>query len=249
MSFTGFTQITTAQVNQTYSTSNDVALGTLGATRRGGLYAWTYNGAVALATGLANIAAAKVSNDTNRSLAAVSNIAAGSTKITVSGGGTVTANQYAGGYAVINDGTGKGQVLEISGNSVDYSSGSDTHAIDVYIHDSLPAALSLSDTKVELVYNPQYNVVVHPGSSSSYVCAGVNETAVAINYYFWSKVRGVTSVLSDGIIAKAAGGILTSNAVAGALLTEGTSTVTQRVGWAPEATVDTKYYAFYMSLI
>ena len=248
MSFTGFTQITTAQINQTYSTSNDVGLGTLGATRRGGLYAWTLNGAVALATGLANIAAAKVSNDTNRSLDSTSNTAAGSTKITVSCGGSVTANQYAGGYVVINDGTGKGQVLEISGNSVDYTGGA-AHAVDVYIHDSLPAAISTSDTKVELVYNPQANVVVHPGSSSSYVCAGVNETAVPAAYYFWSKVRGMTSVLSDGIIAKAAGGILTSNAVAGALLTEGTPTVTQRVGWAPEATVDTKYYAFYMSIV
>lgn len=248
MSLVGFTQITSAQINQTYTTGNDIALGTFGADRRGNVYAWTQNGAVALATGLANISPAKVANDTNRSLDANSLVAAGSTKLTYTSGGTVTADLYKGGYLVVNDGTGKGQILEVTGNSVDYTGGA-AHAVDVYFHDSLIAAVSTSDTKVELLPNPWSAVVVHPGSSSSYMCPGVNETAVAASSYFWSKVRGLTSVLSDGVIAKAAGAILTANAVVGAVTTEATTTVTQRLGFAPEATVDAKYYGVYLTIV
>lgn len=247
MSLTGFTQITTAQINQTYSTSNNVAMGTLGADRRGDIWAWTQNGAVALATGKAVISPAKVSNDTNRSLDSTSNVAVGSLKVTVSCGGAVTADQYAGGFMAVIDGTGKGTIYQISGNSVDYTGGA-AHAVDVFIHEGLFAALSTSDTKVALMTNQWSNVVVAVGDASTYVCAGVPQTAVAASYYFWAKVRGLASVLSDGVIAKNTGAIL-SPSVAGALVTEGTSAVVKRVGFAPEATVDAKYYGVYMTLV
>jgi hypothetical protein len=248
MSFSGFTQITTAQINTPSIYSNNMALGTLGADRRGEIYAWSYAGAVALNIGKVNIAPAKVANDTNRSLAAVSNIALGSTKVTVSGGGTVAVDAYAGGYLIVNDGTGKGQRLQITSNTPDYVSGSDTHAVDVTLHDGLFVALSLSDTKVILEANPNLSVVVAPGDASTYFCVGVNETAVAATTYFYAKVRGVSSVLSDGVVAKGTSAIL-SPSIAGALVTEGTSGVVKRVAYAPEATVDAKYYPLFMDLL
>ncbi len=248
MSFLGFTQLTTAQINNPSVYSNNMSLGTLGADRRGEIYAWTQAGASNLAIGKANIAPAKVSNDTNRSLAAVSNIAIGSTKFTVSAGGTVTADQYAGGYLVVNDGTGKGQRFQIISNTPDYVSGSDTHAVDVLTHDANTVALVVADTKVILEANPNANVVVATGDASTYFCVGVNETAVTAAYYFWAKVRGITSVLSDGVVAKGTSAIL-SPSVAGALVTEGTSGVVKRVAYAPEATVDAKYYPMFMDLL
>lgn len=247
MSFTGLRQITTAQIGSQYSTNNDVALGTIGADRRGDLYAWTLNGAVALSAGKAVIAPAKVSNDTNRSLDSTSNVAVGSTKVTVSSAGTVTADQYAGGFLVVNDGAGVGQTFLITGNSADYTGGA-AHAVDVYIHDSVGILLSTSTSKVALMTNPWANVIVHPGSSVAYQCVGVPQMAVTAAYYFWAKVRGMASVLSDGVITKGGDAILTSNAVAGALLAKADDT-SHVVGTAPEATVDTKYYGIYLTLI
>lgn len=249
MSLVGFTQIASGQINKQYTTANDIGFGTIGADRRGNLYAWALNGAANLATGKVVIAAAKVANDTNRSLAAISNVAAGSRVVTVSGGGTVAAAAYAGGYLEIVDGTGKGQTLLISGNTPDYVSGSDTHAVDVSVLDGVVTALSVSDTKASLVMNPYANVVVSVGDSASYFAVAVPELAVTAANYSWMKIRGMTSVLSDGIIAKGVGAILSANTIPGGVATEASGTLTQRLGTAIEATVDTKYYPIFLSIV
>lgn len=247
--FTGFQQLTTAQINVPGGSvyGNNMRLGTLGVDRQSAIYAWTQAGASNLTQGQVTVSPAKVANHTNLALDAASNIAVGSTKITVDLGGTAaTADQYAGGNIVINDGAGKGQTLAIQSTSAQTST---TGAVDVYLVDPVGVALSLSDTKVSLVPNKWSASIVHPGSSSAYFCNGVPEVPVTASYFYWSKLRGEASVLSDGVIAKGVGAQLTTNAVAGALLTEGASTVVQRVATAPEATVDTKYYELFMGLI
>lgn len=248
MALVGFTQITTAQINTQYTTANDIGLGTIGADRRGNLFAWVLNGAANLTNGKVVNAPAKVANDTNRSLAAISNVIAGSRVVTVSGGGTVAAAAYAGGYLEVVDGTGKGQTLLISGNTPDYVSGTDTHAVDVSVLDGVNIALAIADTKVSLVTNPYANVVVTAGDSASYLAVGVPEIAVTAANYSWVKIRGMTSVLSDGVIAKAVGAILSAS-VSGAVVTEASGTLTQRIGTAVEATVDTKYYPIFLSIV
>lgn len=245
----GFTQIATAQINTQYTTGNDVGLGTVGADRRGNLYAWAQAGATNLTNGKVVIAPAKVANDTNRSLSAISNVAAGSRVVTVSGGGTVTAAAYAGGYLEVIDGTGKGQTALIAGNTPDYVSGSDTHSVDVTLSESINIALLVADTKVSLVTNPYSNVVVSVGDSASYFAVGVPEILVTGTNYSWIKIRGMCSVLSDGIIAKAAGAILSANTIPGGVTTEASGTLTQRIGTAVEATVDAKYYPIFLSTV
>ncbi len=242
--FSGYMPISPQQINSISLTASGVLLGTVGVSREGDLYRFTQAGAVNLAAGKVTVTPAKVANHTNLALASTSNTAVGSTKITVTLGGTAaTQDQYKDGYALINDGTGVGQKLQIVGNTAQAST---SGTVDVFLAPGLTTALAVADTKVSLMPNPWSANIVHPGSASTFFCGGVPQIAVTASYYYWSKTRGVASVLSDGVVAKGTGAILTSNAVAGALLTEAAATVVQRVALAPEATVDTKYYGMFM---
>jgi hypothetical protein len=238
-------QLSSQQINTTsLNKDTSLLLGDLGVARDGSWYRYTYNGGTALTAGLVTVAAGKVSNHTNLAIDTASNVAIGSTQITVDLGATAaTANQYQDGFLCINDGTGVGQCIQIAGNSAAALS----TACVVTLVEPLNIAITTS-SKASLVYNPFANVIVHPGSSVSYQATGVPETNVAINGYYWSKVRGYASVLSDGIIAKGINAVLTSNAIAGALITQGSNTTLPAVGYAPEATVDTKYYPVFLTV-
>lgn len=244
--YTGLQQISSQQLNSTNafkdtsSSLGDIVVGSDQA-----IYAYSQAGASNLAAGKVNVTPAKVANNTNLAVDAASNLAVGSTIITVDLGGTaVTQNQYADGYLVVNDGTGVGQEYQIVGNSAQAST---TGAVTVQLTDGLVTAID-STSKISLMPNAYSNTIVAPGSSASFVANGVSQVAVTATFYYWSKIRGMASVLSDGIIAKGVGAVLSAS-VAGAATTEATGTLTQRVGTAPEATVDTKYYGIYLTLL
>lgn len=245
--FTGFAQLTTQQVNSQNAARGEYPLGTLGGTKDGSIYVRALAGATNLAAGLADISPAKVANDTNRSLNTNSNTAVGSTTLLVNDGGTVAVGAYNDGFLCVNDGAGVGQCIQIVGNSAD--DGTSNHVVTVQLAEGLITALSTSTTKVVLVPNAYSNTIVHPGSSTAYFCAGVNELAITAANYYWSKLRGPTSVLADGITAKGIQAVLTTNAIAGAVITQGSNTTVKPVGVAPEATVDTKYYPLFLTLI
>lgn len=237
----GFTQITPSDIGYASTTKNGVLLGTKAVARDGTIYRWTQNGAVALAAGVMTGAVAVVANHSNLALAAASNIAVGSVKITVTLGGTAaTADQYADGTAVIVDGAGVGQDMLIVGNSAQSST---TGTVDLYLAEAVSTLLSISTTKVTLQPNPNSNVVVAPAAATS-VAVGTTTFAVAAASYFWAQTRGMASVLSAGVIAKNTGAIVSAS-IAGALTTEAAGTITQRVAYAPDATVDTKYYPLF----
>jgi hypothetical protein len=239
---TGFVQVTPSDVRKTSTTKNGVVIGTKAITRDGKVYRWSLNGAVALAEGKVNTGVARVANHTNMALASTSNIAVGSTQVSVTLGGTaVTADQYLDGFLFINDGAGVGQCYQITGHTVQAST---SGTLVVTLADALTVALSTSTTKVTLLPNPNANTVVAPAVVSNPV-NGVSNVPVAAGAYYWAQTRGMASVLSDGIITRGAGSIM-SDAVIGAVEIEVAATVTQRVSFAPDATVDTKYYPQFL---
>lgn len=245
--YTGLQQISSQQIN-TVSAFKDTSstLGDLSVGSDQCIYAYSQAGATNLAAGKLNVTPAKVANHTNLAVDTTSPLAVGSTQVNLVLGGTAaTQNQYADGYLVVNDGTGVGQEYQIVGNSAQTST---TGVVQVFLTDGLVTAID-STSKVSLMFNQYSTVIVHPGSSSSFFCNGVSNIAVPATNYYWSQVRGMASVLSDGIIAKGAGAILTANATPGAAFTEAAATILQRVGTAPEATVDTKYYGLFLTLV
>jgi hypothetical protein len=245
--FSGMVQVSNQQLTDVSTYRNGMLLGTIGVATDGSLYRFAYSGAVALSIGKVTVGQAIVSNHSNLALDSTSPVAVNSNTLAVVLGGTaITQDQYLDGYAVINDGTGKGQRFRIAGNSAQTST---TGVATIFLYNPVTTLLALADTKVTLEPSRWGLTVVHPGSSGALLCNGVPQSiTVPINNYYWSKTRGGASVLSDGIIAKGTGAILTTNAVAGALLTEASTTIVQRVAEAPEATVDTKYYTLLMKV-
>jgi hypothetical protein len=219
------------------------ALGTVAETADGRVFRYALAGASNLAAGLVNTSAAKVTNHTNNAVATAANVGDRQVNITLAGATATTAGQYDGGYLVVNDSAGVGCAYRISGTPVIAGSGTGI----IQLHEAIATALTTS-SKVSLQYSPWANTIVHAGSTAALFCNGTNNVAVTAANYYWSQTGGMASVLSDGIIGKGSGAILTTNAVAGALLVEGTSAVTQRVATAVEATVDTKYYPVFLTL-
>jgi len=238
----GYSQISPTDARTTSPTKNGVLVGSKAVTRDGKVYRWSLNGAVALAEGKTTTGVARVANHTNLALASTSNIAVGSTKISVTLGGTAaTADQYADGYATVMDGTGVGQSYLIVGNSAQTST---SGTVDLYLAEPVTVALVIANTKVTLTPNPNANVVVTPAVVTNPI-VGVPNVPVAAASYFWAQTRGHASVLSDGVITRGAGAI-PSDAVIGAVEIEVAATVTQRVAVAYDATVDTKYYGLQL---
>lgn len=230
----GFRQLTSTDLKVTTSTNTET-LGAVGATADGRMFRYVKADASGgLAAGKLGVAPAIVANHVNRSLGSSSNTAVGSTVVTVAVGATaVTTDQYAGGYLVVRDGAGAGQCLRVNGNT---SSAGSTD-ITVSLVDPVATALSTSTSKVDLI-NP-FNGVVASTTLSQAV--GVAPVTLAAGYYGWVQTKGVASALADGIITKGYG-IVQSTSVAGAfMISAGNAATSQVCGFAPEATVDTKY--------
>lgn len=216
-------------------------LGTVAETADGRIFRYASAGAVNLAAGLTNVTPAKVANHTNIAVAAAT---VGARKVTVTLGATAaTQDQYKDGFLVVIDVAGVGAAYRITGNAAIGSGLSG----DVTLEEGIATALTAS-SKVSLVPSVYGSVIVHPGSSTGFVAAGTNNVAVAATNFFWVQTGGIASVLSDGVIAKGIQSVLTTNAVAGALITQGTNTTVEPVGVAVEATVDTKYYPQLLTL-
>jgi hypothetical protein len=240
----GYTQITPTDITQLSTTKNGLVLGTKAIARDGTIYRWTQTGATGIAAGLIVAAIPVVANHSNLALTSTSNIAVNSTKITVTLGGTaVTADQYIDGTAVITNGAGVGQDVLIVGNSAQPST---TGAVDLYLAEPIATALVIATTKVTLQPNQNASTVVAPAAATS-VAVGNTTFAVPASSYYWLQTRGMASVLSQGIITKNAGAIVSAS-IAGAATIELAATVTQRIGYAPDATIDTQYYPIFFTI-
>ena len=135
-------------------TSNDIAFANLVGskfnTADGRIFALIQNGGTALAAG--RLIQGPVTIGANHTALTTATAAIGATQITVTLGGTaVTANQYAGGFAVINAGTGAGQTLRIQ-NHPAQASGAGTLLLT--LEDPLQVATSVADSKTTLQLAP-----------------------------------------------------------------------------------------------
>lgn len=236
---TGIRSLTSTDLRVTTSTATET-LGAVGVTADGRRFRYVKSDASGgLAVGKLGVAPAVVANHVNRSLGSTSNVAVGSTVVTVAIGATAcTTDQYAGGYLVVRDGAGAGAAYRINGNT---SSAGSTD-VTVSLVDPVSTALSTSTSKVDLV-NPFNGVAA---STTLAQPVGVATKAFAAGEYGWVQTAGVASVLIDGTPAKGAG-VIQSDAVAGAVEVAGSTT--KVIGVMPEAGVDTKYNQVALNII
>jgi hypothetical protein len=232
-------QVSSTEVSATsaYKTNR---IGAEAYTADGRQYRYILNGAVALAAGKTVNAIARIANHTTITVQTPAAIGDQSVKITL-GATLATADQYADGFLVVKDSTGVGQTFGIAGNTATASAG----VITVFLKEPIVTALTTSSI-VSLVNNPWNAVVVAPAAAAEFV-VGVPQVPIAASVYGWVQTGGIASVLSDGIITKGAGAIQSASVI-GAATIELAATVTQRIGLAPEATVDTKYDPLYLQI-
>lgn len=239
----GVRQLTSSDL-MVHGTTKLDTLGARGATADGRRFVYCLSDSSAgLAAGKLGVCAAVTANHVNRSLDSTSAVAAGGKVIkVVVGASAVTADQYADGFLVVRDGTGKGQCLRIAGNTSISAAGG---TITVNLADPIAIALSTSDSKVDLT--SPYNGVIASTTLSRPV--GVPLVTLAAGEYGWLQTHGSAAVLSDGAITKGVLGIQsTSVAGAVAIAAVGAIGTMTAVGSAPELTVDTKYTQFNLNV-
>jgi hypothetical protein len=119
----------------------------------------------------------------------------------LAGDGVVAANELAGGYVVIGNGSGQHPMnRRIVGNTVAASNKS-TLTLD----EALETAVTVGTTTIETLMNPW---IVSDGvaTSSGYVTfRGVPARSMTINYYGWIQTAGPVWITSDGNTCDSAG--------------------------------------------
>lgn len=161
--------------------------------------------------------------------------AVGDTTIAASSTVTVTANEYAEGFAIVTVTPGVGQQFKISGHAA-YTAAAPTLSI------SDPVRVALTTTsRIDLVRNPYSAVIVNPTTLTSGPI-GVAIYPVVASEYGWLQVGGVATVLADG--ANAVGSnLVASNGVAGAVEDAASPGAQPLVGIAQTGAADTEYGA------
>ena len=172
-------------------------------------------GAVNLAAGVLTQSSAYVANHQNLttvSYTAVStqtNLPASA--VVTLGGTAATANQYQGGFAIVNAGTGIGQTLRIQANTA----GTTTANITVTFEDAPSVALDTT-SKICLVANPFSSIIIAPTTSTGMVTGVTLYPITAANYGF-VVTKGIVSCLSDASVATTGLGIMRSVTTAGTI--------------------------------
>jgi hypothetical protein len=228
-------------VAQSLLSSSTTALHNLGElvqSSDGRAYRYALAGATALVAGKLQQAAAQVTGDQNLTAvaAAVGDLALVSTSTV-----TVTANQYANGYALITVTPGVGYQYKIAGHAA-FTAAAPTFTLS----DAIQVALTTS-SRIDLIKNAFDSVIVSPATASS-TPVGVAVYPVAIASYGWLQVLGIANVLADGAITTGTN-VIASNAVAGAIEPGADAADLQAsVGIAVSGIADTEYGAVKLTL-
>lgn len=238
--------------NGTFQTSTDSSLATLVGTRfdlaDGREVMLVKAGATAIVPGKLYQDAALVANHQNiavTAFTAYSNNGNVPAKVTVTLGATAaTANQYAGGFLVVNDANGEGQTLRIASHPAADASAS----LVVTLEDSPTTALTTS-SEVCLIPAHGNGVILAPTTLTG-ALAGVSLYNIAASAYGFVVTKGLTSCLAQGAVVVGTP-ISQSASVSGAVAQTPYSTnlVTGTIiGYAAQAGVDTEYRTVFVNV-
>lgn len=246
------------QSSGTFQSSTDASLATLVGSRwdlsdgREVILA-SASSATTVAAGKAYQDAAILSNHQNCAVTAIqtySNNGNTPYKLTITLGNTAaTANQYAGGFAIVNAGTGLGQTLRIASHPAANASAS----LTLTLEDGPNTALSTSDSKVSLQVAHGNGIIITPGSGtgSTAPVVGVALYTFAASAYGFLVSKGVTAALSDTTAPANGTPISASAATAGAVGQTGyaTNVVSNAIiGYSVAVGTSTEYRQVFVNL-
>ena len=143
--------------------------------------------------------------------AALSNGYIGEKEVNVLLDGAATANEFADGLLVIENGTGNGYAYRIRKNND--QGALYTTPCKLTLYDPIVVALA-ADNVVSLFHNKHFDVVTAPTSEAG-PPVGVPLVDVTDNYYFWAQTRGYAPVLRHSSGTLTAGKLCGIGAAAG----------------------------------
>lgn len=156
---------------------------------------------------------------------------------------TVTANEYAEGFALISVTPGVGRQYKIKGH-IAYTAAAPTFNLD---NDSIRVALT-TISRFDALANPYKGVIVAPTSRTG-PPVGVAVSPLDDADFGWLQVLGVTTVVADGALVIGEP-VIRSDGVAGAVEpTTTTFTVQGFVGYAQTGVATTEYGAVNLKLL
>lgn len=163
--------------------------------------------------------------------------------LSVTVGNVITANQFQGGYAVVNDGgtAGQGQTLRISSHPAAASGAN----LTITLEDSPNVALTTS-SYVCLVPAHGAGVVVQPTTPTNVPC-GVGLYPIAASSYGFLVSKGIVSALSDNKPANVGTAVAASVTTPGATTAQ-TATNGNIIGMAQFTAVSAKSYPVYVNI-
>lgn len=188
------------------STVQNVDLGALAFTPDGRAFRYALAGASNLVAGTLLQTAAETTAWQNLTAVAA---AVGDTSIAASSTITVTANQLAGGYALISVTPGIGQLYGISGHAA-FTAAAPT----INLTEPVRVALTTS-SRIDLVASPYSGAIINPATATG-APIGVALFAQTAATYGWIQVGGVANILNDGG-STVGTNVSASNATAGAV--------------------------------
>lgn len=222
------------------SSTQQADLGSVASTADGRRYRYVKAGGTALVVGKLQQCAAETTSWENLTAVAAS---AGATTIASSSSVTLTANQLAGGFAIITVTPGVGYIYQISGHAA-YTSAAPT----LTLTDAIQVALTTS-SRIDLVPSPYANVIVNPATATG-LPVGVAVAATPASYFGWVQTVGIGNVLADGAITVGSQ-VVASTSVAGAAKVQvagASSVISANLGTAVTGIADTEYGAVMLML-
>lgn len=238
------------QANGTFQTSTDPSLVTLLGSR------WDLSdgrevrlGQVASGTtvvpGKLYQSAAVIANHQNLAVTAVQAYSANGNvpaKVTATLGGTAaTANQYAGGFLIVNDNAGEGQTLKIASNTAQVST---SGSVVITLEDGPTTAITTA-SEVSLQPADGTAVIINPTTATG-ALFGASLYDVAASAYAFFVTRGVTAVLNGDADLTIGSEVSPSNATAGAV--ENGVIAQGLIGRAVYTGVNTEYRAVNLNI-
>ena len=154
-------------------------------------------------------------------------------------GAATTANLYAGGFFVVEGGTGLGQCHRIRKNKA--GGASVESPCEVTLYDPLVVALDATSI-ISLTQNKYKDVRVAPATTVTSPIIGVPLITVTASYYFWCQTRGYAPVVVDDDGALTVGmGVASGGGDPGAAIIEAAGLLSHRIGIAVQVAAQDTY--------
>ena len=216
-------------------------LGTMGITNDGRTYRYANAGGVDLDPGKLTIAVDVTSTHED---IAVNTFLIGENTMTVTAGGTVSANEYDEGFVNITSGTGQGIMYSIKSHTTSSGSGS----VVLTLND-LIAVTAVAGTKVTLIHNKYKDIIVSDGTLAD-LATGVPNVTISADAFGWVQTGGLCAVLNDATTTVVAGQPVTIGDVTSGAVEDINAVTETQVGLVPAGAVGatTEYVSINLTL-